>query len=62
MKMIATTTEQMLETVLFHIHASGWVKAEVEKLVDVCLAFLGCTRRCIYRQPSGPDLRDRLRA
>ncbi len=62
MKVVATTSEEMLETVLFHLHANGWPIADSDKLVDAYLAFRARTRRCVYRLPSGPDLRVRLRA
>lgn len=62
MKFIATTTEQMLETVLLHLHATGWQQVDLEKLVDAYNAFrYSMARRCVYRLRSGPDYRARLR-
>ena len=62
MKVIATTSEQMLDAVLFHLHARGWPIADSDKLVDAYLVFTVRTRRCVYGLSSGPDLRMRLRA
>ena len=62
MKMIAATSEQMLEAVLFHLHSTGWPMIDVEKLVDAYLAFTSWSCRCVYGTANGPDYRDRLRA
>jgi len=62
MKIVAVTTEQMLETVLFHLHANGWPIVDSDKLVDAYLVFTVRARRCVYGLASGPDLRARLRA
>jgi hypothetical protein len=62
MKMIAATSEQMLEAVLFHLHSTGWPMIDVEKLVDAYIGFLARTLRCVYGVPSGPGYRVRLRA
>ena|SRR5688572_15006433 len=62
MKIVATTSEQMLETVLHHLHAAGYVRVDFEKLVDAYNDFRTHARRCVYGIASGPDYRLKLRA
>lgn len=62
MKIVATTSEQMLETVLYRLQQTGWARVDFEKLVDVYNDFRTFARRCVYRIPSGPDYRVHLRA
>lgn len=62
MKTIATTSEQMLETVLYRLQTSGWARVDFEKLVDAYMDFRSQARRCVYRLQSGPNLRDYMRA
>lgn len=62
MKVIATTSEQMLEAVLYRLQMTGWARVDFEKLVDVFLDFRFQVRRCVYHLQSGPTLRDHMRA
>lgn len=61
MKMIATTSEQMLELVLFRLHCTGWKMIDLDRLIDVYLEFSFRARRCVYGCSSGPHLRDDLK-
>lgn len=62
MKIVATTSEQMLEAVLHHLQMTGWARVDFEKLVDVYLDFRFMARRCVYRLQSGPHLQNYMRA
>lgn len=62
MKFIATTSEEMLETVLFHLHARGYVRVDFDKLVEAYDDFRTFARRCVYKIASGPDYGVKLRA
>ena len=62
MKIVATTSEQMLETVLYRLQQAGWARVDFEKLVDVYNDFRTFSRRCVYHVASGPHYRDHLRA
>jgi len=62
MKVVATTPEQMLETVLFHLHARGYVRVDFDKLVEAYNDFRTYARRCVYKIASGPDYGLKLRA
>jgi hypothetical protein len=60
MRMIATTSEQMLELVLFRLHCGGWAAVDLGRLVDVYIEFLNRTRHCVYGS-SAPHHRDDIR-
>lgn len=60
MKIVATTTEQMLEAVLYRLHATGWQAVDVEKLVDAYVDFRDRTGRCVYGSRK-PAVRDAIR-
>lgn len=62
MKVVATTSEQMLETVLHHLHATGYVRVDFDKLVEAYNDFRTFARRCVYKIASGPDYGVKLRA
>ena len=62
MKVVATTSEQMLETVLFHLHGTGYVRVDFGKLVEAYNDFRTYARRCVYGIKSGPDYKLHLRA
>ena len=62
MRVVATTPEQMLETVLFHLQAAGYVRVDFDKLVEVYNDFRTHARRCVYGIASGPDYGVKLRA
>lgn len=62
MKTTATTSKEMLEVVLCHLHARGWPIVDSDRLVQAYLDFSFRARRCVYKLASGPDLRVRLRA
>jgi hypothetical protein len=62
MKMIATTSEQMPEAVLFHLHSTGWPMLDVDKLVDAYETFCIRSCRCVYGLSSTHDYRIQLRA
>lgn len=62
MKVVATTPEQMLETVLFHLHARGYVRVDFDRLVEAYHDFRTHARRCVYGIASGPDDKLKLRA
>jgi len=59
MKIPAVTSEQKLETVLHHLHASGWARVDFDRLVRTYADFSFAARRCVYGIASGPNyLRD----
>ena len=61
MKIVAVTSEQMLEAVLHHLHATGWPIVDFEKLVDAYMDFRSRARRCVYGIVNDPQERDTLR-
>lgn len=62
MKVVATKPEEMLETVLCHLHARGYVRVDFDRLVEAYDDFRTQARRCVYKIPSGPDYKLKLRA
>lgn len=62
MKIVAVTSEQILETVLHHLHARGYVRVDFDRLVEAYNDFRTQARRCVYAIPSGPDYKLKLRA
>ena len=62
MKIVATTPEQMLETVLYHLQMTGYTRVDFDRLVEVYNDFRTYARRCVYKIASGPDYKLHLRA
>ncbi len=51
MRVIATTSGEMLEALLFHLHETGWQQVDIDMLVTVYVKFAWKANRCVYGGP-----------
>ncbi len=51
MRVIATTSGEMLEALLYHLHETGWRQVDIDKLVTVYVKFAWRANRCVYGGP-----------